>query len=359
LAVEDVQMLMRELDKDSSDKIEKVTTILFELLSYSEEMTELREDALKYLRETIKFCMKTGGLATILRLMEKTRAIIENTLSSAEMRRDIMALFTYLSGDESISLLGELLDSSVEVSEDDFTRFVEMLDKSAIPHLVRSFGELQSKRGREKVIDALILLGPKDIRAVARGINDQRWHVVKSIIYILRRIGDKAAIEHLLKAVTHADARVRKDVARTLGELGKKDVLIALRRCLDDADGEVRTTAARAIAAIGSETGKRIILDKIANKEFKEKDFEEKKEFYEVLSRWKDREVFEFLIETLHKKSFFERSTITENRACAAYCLGLLGNKDALPSLHKYKDDKHKLLRDFSSAAIKRLERGQ
>jgi len=36
-----------------------------------------------------------------------------------------------------------------------------------------------------------------------------------------------------------------------------------------------------------------------------------------------------------------------------------LGNKDALPVLEKYKDSKNKLLRDFTYAAIKKLEYGQ
>jgi HEAT repeat protein len=92
---------------------------------------------------------------------------------------------------------------------------------------------------------------------------------------------------------------------------------------------------------------------------FKERDFDEKREFYEVLSRWKDAEVFDFLIRALKKKSFFGRARNYENRACAAFCLGLLGNKDALTLLNKYKSSNNKLLREFSYTAIKRLEHGQ
>jgi hypothetical protein len=50
---------------------------------------------------------------------------------------------------------------------------------------------------------------------------------------------------------------------------------------------------------------------------------------------------------------------VDENRACAAYGLGLLGNTDALQILHKMKGESNKLLREFSYTAIKRLEHGQ
>ena len=75
-----------------------------------------------------------------------------------------------------------------------------------------------------------------------------------------------------------------------------EEVVQTLRECLDDPDMQVRIASAKAFGNIGSEAAKKIILDKISDKMFKERDFEEKKEFYEVLSKWKDAEVFDFLI---------------------------------------------------------------
>jgi hypothetical protein len=50
---------------------------------------------------------------------------------------------------------------------------------------------------------------------------------------------------------------------------------------------------------------------------------------------------------------------VDEQRACAAYGLGLLGCKDALPVLHKLRDSKNKLLSQYAYSAIKRIEYGQ
>jgi HEAT repeat protein len=209
------------------------------------------------------------------------------------------------------------------------------------------------------VIEALIVLGKKDIQALARGLDDRRWFVVRNIIYILRKIGDKRALEYLLRTVRHGDIRVRKEVIKALGELGGREVIQTLKECLDDPDVQVRVLSAKALGSTGSEAAKKIILEKISDNMFKEKEFEEKREFYEVLSKWKDTEVFDFLVRALEKKTFFGRVKNYENRTCAAFCLGLLGNKDALPILYKHKESNNKLLMEFSYTAIKRIEYGQ
>ncbi len=134
---------------------------------------------------------------------------------------------------------------------------------------------------------------------------------------------------------------------------------MSLKDCLDDPEIQVRSASLKALSNIGSEAGKRIIIDKISAKYFKDKDFDEKKEYFEVLSRWNDSEVFNFLIKIIKKSVFWGRSKNYENRACAAYSLGLTGNKDALPILNKCKRSGNKLLKEFSYTSIKRLERGR
>jgi hypothetical protein len=62
---------------------------------------------------------------------------------------------------------------------------------------------------------------------------------------------------------------------------------------------------------------------------------------------------------TLRKKTLFGRAKNDENRACAAFCLGLLGKKDALPDLRSLTESNNKLLKDFAHAAIRKLEHDQ
>jgi hypothetical protein len=358
LTDKDLQMLVKELEKDSSDKTDKLITILFEMVYQSEGKSDL-EDTFMFLKDAIKFSMQHGEIYTVLNVLRRAKEMLEDPLLTENAKEYIRMLFLYLGTEEIISLLAEILDSGIEIDEKGFEKFVELLDKNAITPLVKFLGELKTIHARKRVIEILIFLGRKDIQALARGLDDHRWYVVRNIIYILRKIGDKRAIEYLLRTVRHGDIRVRKEVIRALGELGEREVVQTLRECLDDPDTEVRIASAKAFGNIGSEAAKKIILEKVSDKMFKDRDFEEKKEFYEVLSRWKDAEVVDFLIRSLKKKSFFSRAKDYENMACAALSLGLMGDKDALPILYKYKDSHNKLLREFSSIAIKRIEYSQ
>jgi hypothetical protein len=358
LTDKDLQMLVKELERDASDKVGTLVNVIFELVYQSEEKSEM-EDTFAFLRDTIKYAMTHGELPVVVDVVKRASAIIEEPALTDEGKQYMRMLSSYLGSEEIIGLLAEILDSGMELDRRVFGEFMDFLDKGAIEPMVKYLGELKTIHARKNIIDALIVLGRKDIQAVSKGLTDQRWYVVRNIIYILRKIGDRRAIEYLLKTVRHGDIRVRKEVIKALGELGSREVIQTLRECLDDPDVQVRVQAAKAFGSIGSEVAKRILLDKISDKAFRERDFNEKREFFDVLSRWKDAEVFDFLLKTLKVRSFFGRTRNYENKACAAFCLGLIGNPDALPALNKVKGSNNKLLKDFVYAAIRKIEHGQ
>ncbi len=357
LTDKDLKLLVEELEKDSGNKLEKLVTILFEIIYQYEDKNEL-ENIFLFLKDIIQFSMRHGDLNIILNIMERANKIIEDPSFREEEKKYMKMLYTYLCSEEIIGLLAEILDSGIEIEGNIFDEFISFLDKNAIPIFVKFLGELKTIRARKSVIEALIILGSKDIHTLSKGLYDQRWYVVRNIIYILRRIGDKRALDYLMKTVRHPDIRVRKEVIKALGELGGKEVIEILKEALDDPDVQVRIASAKSLGNTRSDAAKKIIFEKISDKEFKEKDLEEKRDFFEILSKWKDEDVFNFLIKILRAKAFFKRSKQYENKACAAFCLGLLGNKDALPILNECKNSSNKLLRDYAQAALRKLEYG-
>lgn len=358
LSDQDLHMLLRELEKDASGKLQKLINILFELIYLSEKQSDV-EETFQFIRDAVQFCMRHGDLALVSEIMRRTLAIMEEP-SLKEGGRDYFRMLSeYLGQKEIVGHLAELLDSSIEMDPRVYGEFIGFLDKNAIPPLIYYLGELKTVRARRHVIEALIILGSKDIQLIAKGLDDQRWYLVRNIIYILRKIRDKRSTEYLLRTVRHSDIRVKKEGIKALGELGGREVIQTLRECLDDADPEVRVIAAKAFGSIGTDVAKKILLEKISNKTFKDKEFDEKKAFYEVLSRWKDQAIFDFLLTTLKKKTLFGRAKNDEIRACAAFCLGLLGRKDALPALESARNSGNTLLKDFAQSAIRRLEHGE
>jgi len=354
LTDKDLQLLLKELDEDGADKTPKLMEILFEMIFLAESAEDL-EDLFDFFKNAIEYIAGRGEIHLLVQIQSRLQEIVEGKANSENIRKLARRVMMFAGSEQIIIILGDVLDNGQESEEKIFEEFIRYLDRSAIVPLMKILGELKSIHARKFVIDALVFLGTKDISLLAKGLTDTRWYVVRNIIYILRKIGDKRAVDYLLKTVKHGDVRVKKEVIRALGELGGGGVLQALRDCLDDPDAQVRAAALKALCNIGSEASKRIILNKVNDKFFKDKEFEEKKEFFEALPRWKDEEIYNFLLTAVRQNVFFGRSKNFENRACAAGALGILGRKDSLPVLQKLRNDGNKLLREAVLLAIKRI----
>ena len=355
LTDQDLHSLLEEFEKDTKEKLGKLVYILFEMMYLADTRQDF-EDISVFLMNSIGYAIMHGDINIATDILLRLKYLLEDKNISEEIKKYIKKILLFAGSEPVVIHLGELLDSGQDIDEKTFVAFVNFLDKNAIIPFMNMLGELKSIHARKMVIDALTYLGPKDILLLTSGLNDTRWYVVRNIIYILRKIADKRAVDFLLKTVKHGDVRVKKEVIRALGELGGPGVIVALRDSLDDPEVQVRIAALKALGNIGSEAAKRIILDRLNDKKFKDKEFDEKKDYFEIISKWKDKEVSDFLVRILKQKTFFGSTKNDENRACAAYSLGLLGNKDALNILNKYKNDGSKLIREFIFTAIRKLE---
>mgnify|MGYP001565579380 FL=1 len=353
LTDKDIQLLVKEIERDQSDKTREFSEILFKMLLNAESQAEY-EDAYCFFKDTIVHCLKHGDLKVFVDILKRAKGIGESPTISENIKNQIARLLRVANSDESIRYIGEIFDSNID--KNILNEYIRFLDKNAIPLFISLLGERDTISARKKVISILIQLGKDDIQAIASALHDTRWYVVRNIVYILRQIGDEGVVEYILNTVRHEDARVRKEAIKALGELKNPLALRALRECLNDTDITIKKSAVRAIAAIGSETAKRMLLERVSEKSFRDRDFDEKKEFFEVLAQWNDPDVVDFMMRILKKRSFFKRARSDENRACAAHSLGLMGNKDALPALYKLKDSRNKLLRDSVNTAIKKIE---
>ncbi len=355
LSDKDLQALLIEFEKDAQDKTGKLVNILFEMMYLAETRQDF-DDVSVFLMNSLDYAVLHGDVHIAADILSRLKILLENKNISEEIKKYVRKIMLFAGSEPVINHLGGFLDSGQDIDEKIIDDFVHYLDKNAILPFMKILGELKNIHPRKIVINALTYLGPKDIVLLSSGLYDTRWYVVRNIIHILRKIGDKRAVDFLLKTIKHGDNRVKIEVIRALGELGGAGVIIALRETLDDPEEQVRIAALKALGTISSEAAKRILLDRIMHKDFRDKEFDEKKYYFETIAKWKDKEVFDFLVQTVKKKTFFKSTKNDENRACAAYGLGLVGNKDALHILNKYKSEGNKLIQEFIVSAIRKLE---
>ncbi|TFG35361.1 MAG: hypothetical protein E4H45_02970, partial [Nitrospirales bacterium] len=69
LADKDLQMLVKELEKDATDKAGKLVTILFEII-YQADMKSDIEETVTFLNDAVRYSMTHGDIQTVLHVMK-------------------------------------------------------------------------------------------------------------------------------------------------------------------------------------------------------------------------------------------------------------------------------------------------
>ncbi len=358
LTDDDLRSIIQEIEKDQPDKTITLIHLLFEMLGYAEGTEEIKE-LTGFVSSAVEYAITRGNLETVVLTIKKIHQYIREQVYGPEVNPYLKGVGDFVNSGRFVKLFGKSLDDGAEFDEILLDEFASLLDSRALPLYIHLLGELKSASARKVVIGILSELGRKDIAAVAKGLKDRRWYVVRNIICILRNIGDRSAAEYVSHAVGHPDRRVKKEAIRALGVIGTAEVLPVLRDCLSDTDELVRLAAVRSIGLIGAPQSRSILLDSVSARDFKNKTYNEKREFFDVLARWRDEEIIRLMTRTLKKRALFKRAQNDETRAAAAYGLGMIGSESTIDHLLKLRNSKNRLLRENVQAALKKIRDGQ
>lgn len=351
----DFKYIVKEIEKEETcSNVDRITTILFELL-YQIKEKHLFTETIVFIGNVITYCIKNSEFKSASFIINSIKSIIKDSGAEEKNIEIFKEIFILINSETFINEISRVIDSDASIEESEFIAFVKHLDRTSIAHFMKLVGQLQSIRGRRLVIEILSIIGSLDIKTIAKGLHDKRWHIVRNIISILGRIADVRAIEYLTKTLSHPDQRVRKETIKTMGEIGGPNILPHLKKALNDRDSTVRIPVIRILGNTETMAAKKILLTELSKKSFQAKEFYEKKEFYGAIANWKDQDVKDFLLEKLRKRQFWNRTKNDETRACAAYALGIIGHKEAILFLEKVQNSRNKLLRTFSTIAIKQL----
>jgi HEAT repeat protein len=352
----DLGKIIRDIENDTEDKTVSIVSILLEIFNLAQNEKEY-DEITKNIAKVLDFALSQDAIEPLILALVDIKSAIEHQVYAKEVNASLKQIEYYVNSSRFIKLLADTLDRGVELSEELVAQLSSLLNRKAIPGLITILGELKRDSARKAVVNILSNLGKNEIPALAKGLDHEKWYVVKDIISILKRIGDRQAVEHLIRVLQHPDSRVRKNAVQTLGKLGSEAALQALVECMSDADESVRVAAIRSIGFIGTPTAKKIFLDKLGERRLTRAGFLEKRTLFEMLAGWKEDDVIQILTKLVKKRVWFKRAKFNETKAAAVYCLGLIGEQETVHVLEELRSTRSKTLRDNVEAAISRIKR--
>jgi HEAT repeat protein len=250
------------------------------------------------------------------------------------------------------------LDSGESHPLNDLDEFLKALPGDVIPAWCEILGSLETARARRRVIDALVRKAAGECGPFLPFLEDSRWYLVRNVALILGMIGDEMAIPALTKVLRHEDSRVRREALDALNEISPERTVGILARSFNDPDARVRTAAARNAALAGRKAVPHL-LAVIKEKEFKKRELDEKRAFFEAFGYAGGSSAVSFLRDVLNRRSLLQRSQLDELRSCACDALGWTEADEAVDLLTIHLQDRSPLVQASARTGLTRIAAGQ
>jgi HEAT repeat protein len=360
LSVGERAFIMSEMQKDPAEQIDKLSEILIHILLYERD-TGIADRIFRCFEHVILYSLRGGSINTLLSILKRLKEIERQFNNDSALVSDVRQLMLFCISKKPLELIGDIIDNSKDIKEEDLIEYAWYFGGDAISPLITLLEGLQTMRGRRMVNNVLIHIGKENLDAIIARLSDPLWYVVRNVIYVLRGIGDIKAQEGILGVLGHEHPRVRLEALKSMQDFKSIKVLQEIKKLFDDSDSLVRLTAVSVMGNLARENheanlyARDAIMDKILDGGFDDRDFREKKAFYEALVNVADETVEQFMLATLKKKSMFGGRKQIESRACAAHYLGLAGSRAALSELEPLMKSSDLLLMEHAAVAVQRL----
>jgi len=282
----------------------------------------------------IEMALIDGDLARANRLMDVLRGI---PAAKGPARADFAA-----ATDQAIREIGRrdlmvqfaaVLNRRTDLDVDALTTFLVHLGTSAAPTLCDLLGDINDMKMRRALCEALAITCKSNVEILIQRLSDNRWYVVRNLLYVLGRIGHQGVERALGEALYHADVRVRKEAVRALGGIDSPTSRAYLNSALRDTDRSIRILVAQLVGKRVDERAAQVLWSVVESPEFAGRDPEERALFFVALGRSGSDAMVPRLERVLTRGGLFR--TEQGGKKEAALALAWIGTPAALAILNR------------------------
>ena len=228
---------------------------------------------------------------------------------------------------------------------------VQAVPDDYIRELCLLLGDLETGRVRRRLIELVVERCHTHWTVLLPLLDDSRWYLVRNIVLILGRVGNRLIASSLHRALEHQDYRVRKEALTALDRLDPERAATDLERALGDEERRIRIFAAQTLATRG-ETAAPPLLATVTNPDFAGRQEDEIFAIYAALAHAGGRAVLAHLESASKPSGLFRKGPSEETRAAACTALGRMSEPKAIEILGALSGDKSARVRESARRAL-------
>jgi len=323
---------------------------LFEVLPLEKEPQGF-DAIISFLDVVIESLLGRGDFAHATQVLKRLYVFL-NAHGLQEWQSNLIKKAIIEAGESAkIEIIGRILKKDEFSDIKGALDYFLLLQRNSIPHLCELLGNLNSSKPRRIICDALSKVGKNSIELMTPFLKDNRWYLVRNIVYILGRIGKKEAVSYVGKALHHQDIRVRREALQALGLIGGSEAVEYTSSSLDDPDIKIRETAALNLGKMG-EQALAPLTERMQSKDFYKKELREIKAYLKAVGMIRSDHSIPLLYSLLEKRKWFGRAKADEIRASAIETLVRIGTQEAKEVLELGAESRDEALREACNRAL-------
>ena len=327
--------------------------VLFDVMSLEAE-TKGFESIISFLDRVIESLLGRGAFTHASQILRRIYIFL-NSHDLQEWQSNLIKKVIIEAGESRrIETIGNVLKTNEFSDIRGALDYFLLLQRNSIPHLCELLGNLSGSKPRRIICDALSKVGKNGIELMTPFLKDNRWYLVRNIVYILGRIGRKEAVQYIGKALRHEDMRVRREALQALGLIGGSEAMQYMVDALDDPDIKIRGIATLNLGRMGEEALPPI-MKKMGSKEFFKKDLAEIKSYFKAIGMIRSDHPIPLLYSLLERRKWFGRAKADEIRGCAIDTLIRIGTEEAREVLEMGTKSSDESLREACGRALMQL----
>ncbi len=346
-----------------------VTDLKFDYVKYSIdllfEILELETDKAGY-NETLDLLAKVG--ADFIRAGDFRSAMMTieraNELGMIFKKVDdhkqekLLGFNERFAASEKIRVLVDLLNKTRDINYDELTAFLKLLPWQAVDPLVWALGELQHYPARRAVCQALETMAVDHPEILGKGTESPRWYVVRNVISILGRIGDRRTFPFFKRAMKHPDIRVRKEAVISAAKIVSDEAAEFLITALHDDDEKIQILALKEIVERNIIVACENIKGIISRNDFKNRSLEQIREFLAGFAALGGNNAFEHLKSLIKSRQILPSEKNERLKIYAVRALGFLKIADGPKYLASLTQSKNRKIVDMATRTLNRIKKG-
>lgn len=360
LTEEEVEKLRDEMGAEAAwDMGFQLIDLISEVLAVREEMEDYPL-ALDIMDRVIRVFVRRGSFGHAARTLKALTDLEGDSAELPQRHRALLAEAVQRIGEaERIREISPVLDKGLDSEAPNFEAYLRLLPRSAVEPLLDLLGEVNLRKSRRVLCEALVEFIGDDLEPIGKRLDDPRWFVVRNLVYILRRTGSRSAHPYLRRTLEHPHPRVRQETLRAMEATGMAQSAEFLLQLLESNDDICRTWALERLAALGDSRAAEPLWKLIRTREFRERSWNDKRAYFEALGKCAPPAMLPAVQALYEKRGWFEKSKDLEMRAGAAIVLGLIGGESVVGLLEQGCEAEEPVMREACRQALEGIRRRQ